>query len=138
MNSTARLCWNKNNFDTCSTKFSWYFFVSFFICWKFDFVIVPKTIFEFVIFVGFINLNIRILSIIMTSPCNGKALCFHAHPRIFRFEWNFLYIWTCYHEYIMNLCMSVCPSVCRLVKWTSTQKVIDFRDLYIFELSMMF
>ena len=25
-------------------------------------------------------------SIIMTSPWNGKALCSHAHPQVFRFE----------------------------------------------------
>ena len=24
--------------------------------------------------------------LIMTSPCNGKALCFHSHPRVFRFD----------------------------------------------------
>ena len=34
-------------------------------------------------------------SLVMTSPCNGKALCFHAHPRDFRFEWKFLHSKLC-------------------------------------------
>ena len=49
-------------------------------------------------------------AIIMTSPWNGKSLCFHAHPWVFLFERNFLHIWTSYHEYITNPNPSVCLS----------------------------
>ena len=54
--------------------------------------------------------NLGEFCLIMTSPCNGKASCFHAHPRVFRFKWKFLHIWTRYHEYKTRTCMSVCLS----------------------------
>ena len=66
------------------------------------------------------SLLIALLYFIMTSPCNGKACCFYAHPRVFRFWWK---IFTCldelpwvHYEYL---------PVCRQVKWTLTQEVSD-------------
>ena len=53
------------------------------------------------------DLQEPLVTLVMTSPCNGKALCFHAHPPVFLFEQKFLHIWTSYHKYITNPCLSV-------------------------------
>ena len=87
--------------------------------WCFEIIIFFYILSTYYIFPEHVGGLGRTHSNIMTSPWNGKALCFHAHPRIFRFQWKFLHIWTSYYEYITILGLSVSC----LTKLTSTQEV---------------
>ena len=59
-------------------------------------------------FIIFSSISSNVI-LIMTSPCNGKALCFNAHPRVF-FIWvkNFIYL----DELPCYITNSKWPSVC--------------------------